>query len=146
MNLLIFLTHPEPTRSAYESYLAPRHPELTIKTLGERDEALRQAAWADIIMCFFGPEAGPDFFKNTQRLKWVHSLGTGTDGISDSPYLGKDIIITATRGIHGAPMSEVRPADDAGFQSQLPPHRQQRAERVWERWAGLRSSARPWAY
>ena len=28
MNLLIFLTHPEPTRSGYEKYLAPRHPEL----------------------------------------------------------------------------------------------------------------------
>ena len=135
MNLLIFLTHPEPTRSAYESYLAPRYPELTIKTLGERDEALGQAAWADIIMCF-GPEAGPDFFKNTQRLKWVHSLGTGTDGISDSPYLGKDIIITATRGIHGAPMSEFALLMMLAFNRNFRRIEQQRAERVWERWAG----------
>ena len=43
MNLLIFLTHPEPTRSGYEKYLAPRHPELTIKTFGTRDEAIAAA-------------------------------------------------------------------------------------------------------
>ena len=38
MNLLIFLTHPEPTRSGYEKYLAPRHPELAIKTFGAREQ------------------------------------------------------------------------------------------------------------
>ena len=50
MNLLIFLTHPEPTRSGYEKYLAPRHPELTINTVGTRDEALKLAPEADILM------------------------------------------------------------------------------------------------
>ena len=82
MNLLIFLTHPEPTRSGYEKYLSPRHPELTIKTFGTRDEAIKHAAWADIMMCF-GPQVKTDFFKETPKLKWVHSLGTGTDGITD---------------------------------------------------------------
>ena len=43
MNLLIFLTHPEPTRSGYEKYLKPRHPELDITTVATRDEALKLA-------------------------------------------------------------------------------------------------------
>ena len=81
MNLLIFLTHREPTRSGYEKYLAPRHPELTVRTVGTRDEVLKLAGWADILMCF-GPQAKADFFKHTPKLKWVHSLGTGTDGIN----------------------------------------------------------------
>ena len=88
MNLLIFLTHPEPTRSGYEKYLAPRHPELKITTVGTRDEALKLAPEADILMAF-GPQARKDFFQHTPKLKWVFSLGTGTDGITDSPYLGK---------------------------------------------------------
>ena len=99
MNLLIFLTHPEPTRSGYEKYLAPRHPELTIKTFGTRDEAIKHIGWADIFMGF-GPQVGTEFFKDAKNLKWVHSLGTGTDGITDSPWLGKDVHVTATRGIH----------------------------------------------
>src|SRR5262249_22905228 len=106
MNLLIFLTHPEPTRSGYEKYLKPRHPELNITTVSTREEALKLAPDADILMAF-GPQVKKDFFQNTPKLKWVFSLGTGTDGITDSPYLGKDVVVTAVRGIHGAPISEM---------------------------------------
>jgi phosphoglycerate dehydrogenase-like enzyme len=135
MNLLIFLTHPEPTRSGYEKYLAPRHPELTIKTFGTRDEALSHAGWADLMMCF-GPQARKDFFQHTSRLKWVHSLGTGTDGITDSPYLGKDVIVTATRGIHGPPMSELAFLLMLAFTRNFRRLEAQRAEKKWERFPG----------
>jgi phosphoglycerate dehydrogenase-like enzyme len=135
LNLLIFLTHPEPTRSGYEKYLGPRHPELTIKTLGTRDEAIKHAAWADIIMCF-GPQAKADFFRDTPRLKWVHSLGTGTDGITDSPHLGKDVIVTAVRGIHGAPISEMAFLTMLALTRDFRRIDRQRAEKKWERYPG----------
>jgi D-2-hydroxyacid dehydrogenase (NADP+) len=135
MNLLIFLTHPEPTRSAYERYLAPRHPELTIRTCGTRDEALAHVAWAEILMCF-GPQVKQDFFQNTPRLKWVHSLGTGTDGITDSSYLGKDVIVTATRGIHGVPMSEMAFLMMLSFNRDIRRIERQRNEKKWERYPG----------
>src|SRR5262245_36638217 len=106
MNVLIFLTHPEPTRSGYEKYLKPRHPELNITTVGSRDAALKLVPDADILLAF-GPQVGKEFFRNTPKLKWVFSLGTGTDGITDSPWLGKDVVVTAVRGIHGAPISEM---------------------------------------
>jgi D-2-hydroxyacid dehydrogenase (NADP+) len=135
MNLLIFLTHPEPTRSAYEAYLAPRHPELAIRTVGTRDEALRHAAWADILMCF-GPQVKQDFFKSTPKLKWVHSLGTGTDGITDSSHLGEDVIVTATRGIHGVPMSEMAFLMMLSFNRDMRRIERQRHEKKWERYPG----------
>src|SRR5688572_694436 len=135
MNLLIFLTHPKPTRSGYEKYLAPRHPELTIKSCGTRDEALKHAAWADIMMCF-GPQVRADFFKDTPKLKWVHSLGTGTDGITDSPHLGRDVIVTATRGIHGVPMSEMAFLMMLAFNRDLRRIERQRDEQKWERYPG----------
>jgi phosphoglycerate dehydrogenase-like enzyme len=135
MNLLIFLTHPEPTRSGYEKYLAPRHPELAIKTFGTRDEALRHAGWADILMAF-GPQVRRDFFQHTPKLKWVHSLGTGTDGITDSPFLGKDVVVTATRGIHGPPMSEMAFLMMLAFTRNFRRYERQRAEKKWERFPG----------
>jgi phosphoglycerate dehydrogenase-like enzyme len=135
MNLLIFLTHPEPTRSGYETYLAPRHPELAIRTCGSRDEALAHAGWADILMAF-GPQVKQDFFRHTPRLKWVHSLGTGTDGITDSPYLGRDVVVTATRGIHGAPVSEMAFLMMLAFTRDLRRIERQRAGKIWERWPG----------
>ncbi len=135
MNLLIFLTHPEPTRSGYEKYLKPRHPELNITTVGSRDEALKLAPQADILMAF-GPQVRKDFFQNTPRLKWVFSLGTGTDGITDSPYLGKDVHVTAVRGIHGAPISEMAFLMMLAFNRDLRRIERQRGEKKWERWPG----------
>src|SRR3954468_21608086 len=133
MNLLIFLTHPEPTRSGYEKYLAPRHPELTITTVGTRDQALKVAPDADILMAF-GPQVKKDFFQHTPKLKWVHSLGTGTDGITDSPYLGKDVVVTATRGIHGPPISEKAFLFMLAFGHDFRRIERQRAAKQWERY------------
>ena len=135
MNLLIFLTHPEPTRSGYEKYLAPRHPELSIKTFATRDEAIKHIGWADIFMGF-GPQVGKEFFRDTPKLKWVHSLGTGTDGITDSPFLAKDVIVTATRGIHGVPMSEMAFLMMLAFNRDLRRIERQRNEQKWERYPG----------
>jgi D-2-hydroxyacid dehydrogenase (NADP+) len=135
MNLLIFLTHAEPTRSGYEKYLAPRHPELSIKTCGTRDEAFKHVAWADIVMCF-GPQARQDFFRDTPRLKWVHSLGTGIDGITDSPFLGEDVVVTATRGIHGVPMSEMAFLMMLAFNRDFRRIERQRESKTWERFPG----------
>ena len=134
-NLLIFLTHPEPTRSGYEKYLSPRHPELTIKTFVTREEAIQHAGWADIMM-LFGPQAKTDFFKDTPRLKWVFSLGTGTDGITDSPWLGKDVVVTATRGIHGVPMSELAFLQMLAFARDFRRIERQRNAKKWERYPG----------
>jgi len=136
MNLLIFLTHPEPTRSGYEKYLGPRHPELKITTVATRDEALKLAPEADILMAF-GPQVKKDFFQNTPRLKWVHSLGTGTDGITDSPFLGKDVIVTATRGIHGVPMSEMAFLLMLAFNRDFRRIERQREAKTWERFPGM---------
>lgn len=134
-NLLIFLTHPEPTRSGYEKWLAPRHPELSIKTFGTLAEAKAHVHDADIFMAF-GPQLAGDFFRDTPRLKWVNSLGTGTDGIADSPYLGKDVIVTATRGIHGVPMSEMALLLMLAFNRDIRRLERQRESAKWERYPG----------
>ena len=136
MNLLIFLTHPEPTRSGYEKYLKPRHPELRITTVGTRDEAIKLAPQAEILMAF-GPQVRKDFFQHTPKLKWVHSLGTGTDGITDSPWLGKDVLVTAVRGIHGAPISEMAFLMMLAFNRDLRRIEHQRTEKRWERYPGM---------
>src|SRR5262245_43850018 len=135
MNVLIFLTHPEPTRSGYEKYLKPRHPELNITTVSTRDDALKLAPEADILMAF-GPQVRKDFFQHTPKLKWVFSLGTGTDGITDSPWLGKDVIVTAVRGIHGEPISEMAFLQMLAFARDFRRIERQRADKTWNRFPG----------
>ena len=90
---------------------------------------------ADILMAF-GQQVRKDFFQHTPKLKWVFSLGTGTDGITDSPWLGKDVIVTAVRGIHGEPISEMAFLHMLAFARDFRRIERQRVEKAWNRFPG----------
>ena len=103
-NVVVFVTIP-PQVEFYRKALQAKDPELNVKAFSNREEAMAAVAEADIFMGF-GANLKADFFRNSPRLKWVHALGTGMDGIVDSQYIAKDVLVTSTRGIHGTPMSE----------------------------------------
>ncbi len=44
--------------------------------------------------------------RDAPKLKWIQALGTGVDNIVDLPSLGKEVLVTNVRGIHGPPVSE----------------------------------------
>ena len=69
-----------------------------------------------------------------QKLKWIQALGTGVDNIVDLPSLGKEVLVTNIRGIHGAPVSEATIAYMLSLARDLPRsvHAQDRG--AWERW------------
>jgi D-2-hydroxyacid dehydrogenase (NADP+) len=103
--IVVYVTIP-PQAGFYREALQAKDPELDVNVfLGDRDGAKAAMADADILMAF-GANLGPNFFEHAPRLKWVHALGTGVDGIVDSRQIRKDVIVTSTRGIHGEPMSE----------------------------------------
>jgi len=103
-NVAVFVTIP-PQGPYYRKALQELDPELTVEVALKLEDAVAAVPRADIFMGF-GANLSPDFFRVSPRLKWVHALGTGVDGIVDSPYLATDVLVTATRGIHGVPMSE----------------------------------------
>src|SRR5262245_35315410 len=103
-NVAVFVTIP-PQGPYYRKALLEKDPELTVEVALELEDAVAAIPKADIFMGF-GANLSRDFFRVAPRLKWVHALGTGVDGIVDSPHLAKDVLVTATRGIHGVPMSE----------------------------------------
>jgi len=104
--LLIFLTLPEGVVTKYEHALNKLFPNVDIKTVMDRQAAAKSIADADILLTF-GAMMTDEVVKNAPKLKWIHALGTGLDGIIDLPSLDKGVRISSTRGIHGAPMSEM---------------------------------------
>ncbi len=104
--LLIFLTLPEAIVTNYEQALKVMFPDVDIQTVRERQAAAKSIADADILLTF-GAMMTDEVVKNAPKLKWIHALGTGLDGIIDLPSLDKGVRISSTRGIHGAPMSEM---------------------------------------
>ena len=105
-NLLIYLTLPEAVRGKYGQALAPLFPELTIQTIGNEDALGDHLGNADIIVSF-AAMMNEDIMAAAKNLKWIHSLGTGLDNIIDSAHLANDALVTSTRGLHGAAMSEM---------------------------------------
>ena len=69
------------------------------------------------------------------KLKWIQALGTGVDNIVDLPSLGKDVVVTNIRGIHGAPVSEATIAYMLSLARDMPRSAHWRRTRsAWERW------------
>jgi len=105
-SILILLPWPPAIRHCYETLLRERFPALPIRTVGSVAEAGAAIPEADVFMAF-GVAVTQDIFPAAKHLKWVHAFGTGVDGIIDQRGLSKDVIVTSTRGIHGAPLSEI---------------------------------------
>jgi phosphoglycerate dehydrogenase-like enzyme len=104
--LLIFLTLPAHVRVQYGARIAPKFPGVEVQTVATRAEAAEAIGDSDFLLTF-GAMMGDEVFHGAKSLKWVHALGTGVDGITDSPSLGEGVIVSSTRGIHGVAMSEM---------------------------------------
>ena len=104
MNMVVLVSIP-PQGVYYDKAIREKYPDLNLKVFNDRAEAKAALAEADILMAF-GASLRKDFFEHSPRLKWVHAMGTGVDGIVDSKHIAKDVLVTSTRGIHGTPMSE----------------------------------------
>jgi phosphoglycerate dehydrogenase-like enzyme len=116
----------------YHQRIAARHPELELHTAKSMEEAAAKIATANILVCF-GVNIRYDIFGPAKHLKWVHALGTGLDGITDQPNLAKNVLVTATRGIHGTTLSEMGIMLMLALSRGLPHHIHCQDDKVWDR-------------
>ena len=131
MNIVVLVTIPA-QGGYYLKSLQERFPELNVKLFNNRDEAKAAVADADILFAF-GASLKADFFENAPRLKWVHAMGTGVDGIVDSKHIDKNVLVTSTRGIHGTPMSEAAIMFMLTMARNFRRTLEQQAQQVWNR-------------
>jgi phosphoglycerate dehydrogenase-like enzyme len=131
-NLLILTEVQESMRARYKQMLLERFPQLTINVIGHHSQVDPYIADTEILLCFSPPMAD-HVVRDAARLKWIQALGTGVDNIVDLPSLGKDVVVTNVRGIHGAPVSEASIAYMLSLARDMPAsvHAQDRSE--WRR-------------
>ena len=132
-NVLILTEVQESMRQRYKQMLLDRFPQLTINVVGHHNDVDPYIAETDVLMCFSPPMAD-HVVRDAPKLKWIQALGTGVDNIVDLPSLGKDVVVTNVRGIHGAPVSEATIAYMLSLARNMPGsvHAQDRS--TWERW------------
>jgi phosphoglycerate dehydrogenase-like enzyme len=133
MKVLVFVTIPEQAQF-YRNAILARHPQFRVVSVPTVDAAAAEMHDTDILMSFGAPLRHRDVFSAAPRLKWVNTLGTGLDGIMDSPTLDKQVIVTSTRGIHGVPMSEMAFMLMLALARDFPRVVHQQDNTTWRRW------------
>ena len=132
-NILILTEVQEAMRARYKAMLLERFPQLTINVVGHHNDVGPYIADTDILLCFSPPMAD-HVVRDAPKLKWIQALGTGVDNIIDLPSLGKEVLVTNVRGIHGAPVSEATIAYMLSLARDLPRASVARDKGKWERW------------
>ena len=132
-NILILTEIQEAMRARYKAMLLERFPQLTINVVGHHNDVGPYIAGTDILLCFSPPMAD-HVVRDAPKLKWIQALGTGVDNIIDLPSLGKEVLVTNIRGIHGAPVSEATIAFMLSLARDMPRSVRAQQEGKWERW------------
>jgi phosphoglycerate dehydrogenase-like enzyme len=123
---------PAPLGAVDPNLIRERFPDLSVKTVATVADARRDIVDADIFMAF-GVAVKEDIFVDAKKLKWVHAFGTGVDGITDREGLAKDVIVTSTRGVHGAPLSEIAVLHMLAMARDFPRSVRARDNHQWDR-------------
>ena len=131
--LLILTEVQEAMRARYKAMLLERFPQLTINVVGHHNDVGPYIADTDILLCFSPPMAD-HVVRDAPKLKWIQALGTGVDNIVDLPSLGKEVVVTNIRGIHGPPVAEATIAYMLSLARDLPRAARAQEKGQWERW------------
>lgn len=132
LNLLILTEVQEAMRARYKAMLLERFPQLTINVVGHHNDVGPHIADTDVLLCFSPPMAD-HVVAEAPKLKWIQALGTGVDNIVDLPSLGKDVVVTNVRGIHGAPVSEATIAFMLSLARDMPRSVRAQDKSTWQR-------------
>ena len=133
INMLILLDHPERIRRQYCDGIRAAFPQLTVNVVDHHSKVDPHIAATQILLTH-GASMADHVLSEAPHLRWVHALTTGTDGIDDLPSLRPEVLLTSTRGIHGAPMSEAALMAMLALSRDFPRAVRNQDRRAWERW------------
>jgi len=129
MNLLIL----DPFAQDLKKALVPKFPGVSMHAAAEEEEIGDFAETMDILLTI---RISDEVIKKASRLQWIQARTAGVDFILDLPSLGKDVLVTSTRGIHGPQMSEMAILLMLALSRNFPQILRNRDQRIWERWPG----------
>ena len=104
-------------------------PGVTV-TRCERDEALQQSTDMDI---YFGPPT-VELVRSAPNLKWIQAPSAGVEFVATIPELAhSDVLLTNTRGAHGASIGEHTMALLLAMTRHIPDSVRQQDRRIFDR-------------
>jgi phosphoglycerate dehydrogenase-like enzyme len=129
-SVLIIDTQPESIRREYLDHLHEKFPQLTVNLVDNHNKVGPYVADADVVIAF-GPMMADHVLREGPKIKWIHCLTTGTDGVDDLPSLRPDILITSSHGIHADTVSEHAMMLMLALSRHLPDHVRAQERHKW---------------
>ena len=132
--ILAILREPELSAMAFER-LGDDCPGVSVTTHDSVAAARDDLATAEVLVTI-GPMLGDQAaaaYRAMPALRWIQSIGTGTDNLAGHPALAPDVAVSNVRGLHGAQMSEAAIAAMLTLARDVPRLVGQQAARVWDR-------------
>ena len=124
---------PQEITAQYRDRLRAAFPEVTLGVATHHREAEAVIGPAQVLITF-GPMLTDAVIARATSLRWIQALGTGVDNIVDLPSLGRDVIVTNVRGIHGPAVSEAAIMAMLALARGLPRVLANQARQSWQRW------------
>jgi D-2-hydroxyacid dehydrogenase (NADP+) len=122
-------------------YFAPklraRFPTLSVLTAMDLPAADDGLTEADVIVAV-DHTFTDDRLTRAARLKWIHTMTTGTNAILSSRALRSAVVVTSTRGIHGPQMAEMAFMYMLNLARDYPRMLDNQRRHVWQRWTQTR--------
>jgi phosphoglycerate dehydrogenase-like enzyme len=134
--VLAYLKEPELGAFAVER-LGTLFPDVTVHKADRLADAEAVIGEVELLVTI-GPALGTDagaLFRAAPKLRWVQTIGTGTDNILRHPDLPAHVAVTNVRGVHGAQMSEAAIAAMLSLARELPRVIANQRDRRWDRFA-----------
>jgi D-2-hydroxyacid dehydrogenase (NADP+) len=88
----------------YKRALEKDFPELVIHASTLEKFVASSIERMDIL---FTGKIPDELLRKASRLQWIQAKTTGVDALINLPSLGKEVLLTSARGIHGPQMSEM---------------------------------------
>ncbi len=132
LRILLLLAFPEATRQQYLDGLRAAFPELVIDVVDHHTKVAPYIGDAEVLMTF-GAHMSDHVLAEATKLRWVQALGTGVDGIVDSPSLRDGVLVTNLHGLHGPAVSECALAGMLALARNLRRASANQVRGVWQR-------------
>ncbi len=87
------------------------------------------------VLITFGQLLTDQVLRDAAKLRWIHGLGSGLDGLTDRPTLRPDVLVTNSRGTHSIAVAEAALALMFALARDVPRLSRNQAAGAWQRFA-----------
>ncbi len=123
-----------PDADAYKEALQARFPGIPFQTAMSEEGIREHAEKMEVLITLYRVADG--LLELARSLKWIQVTTSGVNYLLSRPSLGRDVIITTCRGIHGPQMSEMAFLLMLALNRNFPQVVRNQDNMVWERWPG----------